>query len=880
MRLRRPYEEKQDNILLLPGFTDNDPVGWFGLYTTDFATFRLDDIEKFKFILVEGENDAISCRESFMEHGIAGVFFFAACGNHNSNTDMLVQAGIKKLYVLGDEPSPDFGKGDEWVRQRLETACEIDARVFVRWGELQGTQKQIKDPDDALQTHGFEHFYKLVVEEAATSYVAIDIWALDKAVAEASQIDEGETRARQKVAVDYGSCVKHPALLASYIEKVCAALHLAAGPLRSEIVQNGHSEAAFIGRIAETLKHEFHICYKVDNGRGGTLYLYHRQSRTPIEFFMTDGNAMLSTLSNIFGDMYDYFKNSIGLPPTYGDDDAEELPHTAQIRERQKDLGEYLKIAMQTVYKDVPAKTECIEIRQGIHLLPDLERNGEKLLFLLNGKRIFLGRWNKPGIPHLSWEELHGPTYGRYLFTFQEDVWSKEIHGIEDLEWGNAVTLEQIRDAVKDANLLFENCWRFTHHKLDAKFLANHLFASAIHTAFPSKVIVGFLGPSHSGKSTVMSVFDGGQYKHLQLQEAAWSQSSYTAASVYMTWNHSSMSMGLQEFETGEINTQKGQAVENISEMLRQVIFDEGATISRGTAEGRTKSFHLHTNVYLTAITKARHPQDENRRFTVEMAQVDGLKDPTTAIFDYVTPDRYLELRRITTLGLLKHALELSKHHDAVYAEMNRTPITSFSIPTRFLRNFIPMASVMTLLGEEWKPFVVELCASRKDSLAAIAKDNAASNIFARITHTPTIQIGQHGRASLTSMLGREDLCKMINTSNSGVFYDDEKKLIIIDWVATTSPGGLLHRVDDIKGSYRNLKYCLDQHPNAVKSRDYLNYGVFEFLRTANMVADENEISVIRIHELVKAVRANGPQVSSQIASLAQEASNTNVGNV
>jgi len=81
-----------------------------------------------------------------------------------------------------------------------------------------------------------------------------------------------------------------------------------------------------------------------------------------------------------------------------------ELSHTAQIRERQKDSEQYLKIAMQTVYQDVPAKSECIVVGQGVHMLPDLERNGEKLLFVLNGKvstsvdgrsrvlRILLGR--------------------------------------------------------------------------------------------------------------------------------------------------------------------------------------------------------------------------------------------------------------------------------------------------------------------------------------------------------------------------------------------------------------------------------------------------------------------------------------------------------
>lgn len=871
MRLRRPGDvRKSENMINLPGFGEDDPVGYLGLYSTAFSAFSTKETEKFKFILVEGENDMLTCQERILESGRLGVYVLASCGNAN-NTDALTHGGVSSVYLLHDHPDPDIGRGEEWLKLRLSSASEIEARVFTKWDELRQGNLSVKDPDDAVRNNGFDHFRRVVLDQIQTSFVASDVWAADRAIEEASPIDPSETRLRMQKAVEFGQCVRHPAQLATFIERMQQALGIPSGPLRGEIVKVKDTEAGFINRIAETIKHEFHTLYKEDNARGGTLHLFHKKTRREINFFMTDGDGMLAALSNVFGEMYGYFKDYVGLPPSYGDDNTEDLAHTPMIRERQKDLAAYLKIAMQMVYQGVPSKDECLRLGQGVHLLADPDMGNEQLLYVVNGKRCYLGRWDNPTTQQMTWMELPGPSHGRYLFDIDgREPWSREIVDVKDLDAGNLIPTTEVQGAIEDVFNIFNKNWRFVTQELDSTFLAYHLFACAVSAAFPTKVILSFIGQTQSGKSSAMAIFSGGQFSNLQLLEAVLYQSQYTMPALFQAFSGSSLMMALEEFSIDPSQpTHKSQQVENINEMLRQVIFDGGSVIRRGTAEGKTKTFRVHTNVATSSVNIARDPQDENRRYTIEMVKVDGLKDPAVGIFETVDQERFLAIRRIATLGMLKYARELSKHHDEIYREINQPKFLPFSVPSRFLRNFLPIASIMKQFGGDWRAFIVAVCESRRDKLAAVAKDTAPGNLLGRILHTPSIRIGATGRASVLSLMASEEEWGLINDAKSGFYFDDKQKLGVIDWVAITAPDGLLHRVDEYgKSVTRTLKHMLDQHPSAIKGREYNAYKVFDFLQTCKVVADEHEISVVRLDAQVARLRARAPEAKVEGPSL------------
>jgi len=62
-----------------------------------------------------------------------------------------------------------------------------------------GDQIQIKDPDDVIHSHTWEHFYKIVLQDIATSYVPIDTWAFDKALAAGQDIPESRILSAKKL---------------------------------------------------------------------------------------------------------------------------------------------------------------------------------------------------------------------------------------------------------------------------------------------------------------------------------------------------------------------------------------------------------------------------------------------------------------------------------------------------------------------------------------------------------------------------------------------------------------------------------------------------------------------------------------------------------
>jgi hypothetical protein len=856
LRLRRPTSEnKAENFLTLPGHSDADGQGFLGLYSPQINAFSSKEREGFKYILVEGENDMLTSQEAVLQAGISDIFFLATGGNNeSSDTDTLKDGGIDRVYMLSDHPHPDYGNGEEWLRPRLATATDVEARVFVRWPELCGNNLAIKDPDDVVRNLGFEHF-RMALDPL--SYSSVPQWAADRVEEEVTDIDVSEIRMRMHKAVEFGRCVRNPAELAAYLDAIEARVALPAGPLRSEIVKAGDSELGFIHRIAATIRHEFHTLYREDNGRGGTLHLYHRAERRRVHFYMTDGESMLSAMSNVFGNMYEYFRDSIGLPP--GADEDLVTANPAAIKDQQKDLAAYLKIAMQIVYKGVPAQPECLSVGQGLHLLPDPETGFEEVLYLVNGNAVYRGDWIGPTA--LRWSILRGPSDGRYLFDTDGSPWTELIRSVEDLDVAGTYTVEDVKDAVIDVYKMFNSNWRFVHQELDSTYLAYHLAACAIAPAFATKTILSFVGQTASGKSTALAVFCGGQIPALQLLQPVQYQSSYTLASIYQAFNNSTLMMGLEEF-TSDGALHKARQVDDISELLRQIVFKGGVVVRRGTAEGKQRVYRLHTNVVTSSIHVAKDSQDENRRFTVETVRKDGLRDPAIGVAEMFPAERYAELRRVLAFGMLRYMRQLKALHDQVEQDMSDPELVPFPVSSRFLRNFIPVASLMTLFGVEWKPFVRQTCLVRRTRLEGLNKDTGSANLLSQLLHTPGVPIGQGGRAAIQQLLGREEDWRQVNSSGCGFYYDDANRLGLVDWVAIRAPGGLLHRVPEYERStVRILKHTLDQHPKALKEREFEGAGITQFLLANNIVADNHEISVVRLDEIVNRLRQPVPGV-------------------
>jgi len=855
IRLRRPDvdDEKDGNYLTLPGYTEEEPLGYFGLYAPHLGGLTPSEGQAIRLYLVEGENDTISAQERLFDRGMTNHLFVGSNGAFNE-LDELCTAGFDSVNILSDHPSETRGKGDVWLRGRLLTAQEISPRVFMGWAELDRlTPGSPKDPDDVIQLGGFDQFKRLVIDEASRTFVPVDAWALDRALEASSGIAPDEAREKTAVAVKFGECVRDAAQLSQYIDKICAALGVTPSVVRGLIVRSKDDEAGFISRFVDLYKREFHILYKEDTMRGGLLFLHHRATDRTIMFGMSDGEGILTSLSNVVGDVHEFVANNVGLP-------AWLLPQTQTpvgqpIRELQKVLSMYAKIALQSVYLGVPSKSECTFLGQGTHLIDDPNVAFGQFFYVVNGPHVYKGTFATDGARHVEWHKLDGPSDGKYIFSRDSTALCAEIQSVADLKDGNEVTLEELGRAIDDVEVAVRDGWSTLTTELDAQYVAYSLFTYSSPHYCPSTTHIEIVGQMSSGKSTLLSLYCGGQYPQLQL--CAWAKGllNYSPASIYQGFNASTVAMCLDEHTRDlAMNTMKTMQVQNVNELLRQVIFPGGAVVTRGDQDGQTRTMRVRTNVATSSIFPAHDAQDASRRYTIETVKVEGKKDPASVIHQSIPEEKMRRIKRLFAIGSFRFQREYMDHYAIVEKELSSASMTfSYAVDTRFLRNFYAIGAVMAMLGRDWRAFVHKCAESRKARLQANAKNTLANQLFDTIFRTNNVRVGASGVSSVAALLGSKDgRAVALNGSLCGVFYQEETGYMVFDWITLLSPNGILHRSEAFnKASPQLLKYQLDQHHAALREHQYDVKAVTDWLRGYSIHSGGTDISVLTMNDIV-----------------------------
>jgi len=845
IKLRRPdlEDKKNGNITVLPGY-QGDPNGYFGLYSPYLSGLSRSDIQYLRLLVVEGENDALTINELLMEMGITGWLCVASCGNANQ-TDALLDAGFEEANFLLDHPYEDTGRGELWLRERLISAKKVSCRVFVRWQELRAGNSIVKDPDDAIRLMGGEHFRKVVLDDPANTFVPADAWAIERAIEDGRTLTE--VRERVAIAAKYGECLQDPGQLANYLEKIAQPLEVAQGVVRNTIVQGQDDETGFINRIAQVLKQDLHFLYKEDTPKGAVVHVHHKATQRPLRLAADDGFNVMSALSNVVGDVYEYFNQKIGMPAWLVDQQAQGAG-VPMVRDLQKPIADYTRIAMQSVFHNLPARDECEQRGMGPHIAVD-EKYGV-LTYINTGANVYKGRPNGTG--GLAWEELTGPSEGKQLFLTSTRPYTGSIKSVADLEWGNKVTLDDLRSNL-DLLVKMYGCWGLRRPD-DAMLCALLVFHLAAPHFCDEKIIAGITGPTGSGKSKLMATLCGGQHPELQLVDAVGYASNYSAASLYNGYHASTCLMALEEFTSDAMHAMKAKQVEDIIEILRQIIFPGGARVQRvygGVVHERV----LHTNAMVTSINPPRDIQDANRRLEIETVQLIGHRDPAIEIFNTIGPERYAQMRRQINLGLPKFYEQYHALFGAIAKELATSDIVNFKVETRFLRNFAGPATMLALLGGDWRSFVRKAVEARKDTLNAYAHATPTNTLFDTLLRTSSIRIG-NAFTSIMALLAEPDKWGLLNGTTCGAFYNDEKGYLVIDWIGVLSNGGVLFRSEPWgKEQYHRLKYQLDQHRSAVNSADMASLGVEEFLRACGTTCQLHGITVLKMGEEVHTLR-------------------------
>lgn len=855
IKLRRPSDDKRNNITVLKGRGETDAYGYFGLASM-YPRFQGKlDAESLVVVVTEGENDALSLMEYAYRESKAGYLILGSGGSANE-LDELAECGIKTVNLLSDVENRG---GLDYILQKLSTAREVDVRVFSAWNDIMREEPSVKDPDELVRQVGPELAFQWLVQRTER-YIPLTDWITTKILDELSELpaDDRSVRAQLGVIRKYGPCVRHPASVTELVRKL-QATGIPEGDLRRELLTvRDSSEAAFKLAIVSTLREEFHPVFFVPSVKSPSVKVFHKARKAVVDLSLTDPEAAVMSMARMHGSVYEFMRDRVGIPPFLGA--GEEGPNTTPERSLTPQLNTYLKFAMQEFVKGLPIRSECTEFGQGMHYTTD-PTTGDVVQYVNNGSLVMKGRYVSPGSTLMEWEALPGPSEGNAFFRTNKTSWSKEIKHVDDMIEGNNVSKDEILKEIKTLVDIVSKGWVFSHQAVMPTFVAWDCVAKALGYVTPRKTIIHATGDSHAGKSTLMALYSGNEAPYLQVVEASKIIDNFTMASLYQSLHRSTLLACMDEFEDKRDNLKHSNEIQSAIKLMRGIVGEGGTPVNRGSIDGEIIEYSVHTNFLLASILRAHDVQDDNRRFEIDLRYVAGRGDTKQLLLQTYSPDDFRRIRRTLSVALPKLAREYLEHYRRIDLELSsKTLPVPFQVPQRFIHSTLPVLAMMGMFGEDYLSYLVKLCHAKQTKLTSSNNDTQAAVLFERMMRGACIRAPGEEVAALriTDFLGTPGDMAGLNRTRCGAMMIPGTSLLVIEHVTAQGRGGIYENWPEYRTqSHRNMKHALDQHPYAIRTEDYDKFKVSNFVRGAGGSYNSSMISVLNIDPLIRELREN-----------------------
>jgi len=258
----------------------------------------------------------------------------------------------------------------------------------------------------------------------------------------------------------------------------------------------------------------------------------------------------------------------------------------------------------------------------------------------------------------------------------------------------------------------------------------------------------------------------------------------------------------------------------------------------QGTRDGDAVKIHLNFPLFFAAINKARKPQDLNRVVMVDLEHVPRRTDPVNIILGQWGEKYITDLRADLAVGLLPHIPKLQAAYDEIEKEF-AAPDSRPKVDTRFWEALQPSLAVMKFLGRDYRKFAFDFCATNKSTLVNTAESADSAQLFNQVCFTPKMKwrMGDKIRVDvdLMTMLATPEGRSAINSSSSGVFYDDPTQMVLVNWVTalqTVLTGSRFGRDTAIY----SLRELANRSPYAMKPEEIEASGALDRLRPHGLI--------------------------------------------
>jgi len=843
-KLRKPEPDK-DSVRVVK-LHEDEPMGCFGLTHAAYAPLvwsdKIDNV-----ILVEGEHDQLAAYQGQSDKAVFDEIFLALGGGGHQGIDFLSRIGLTKANIVGDHDDA----GEDYPINILKKSSKVSCKVFDWPLSLQNPTGGKYDPDESIKFHGFDTFFREIIN--GRNYTFAARWCHQRAIQELVDVEDDDVVQQENVVTEIASLLRNDAELRSFADMISKDYPLLTpARIRLAAMQFSESPVGFIQSIVDWIHQHFHIISV--NNESNVLKLWHKENRTEVDLCVglkrgvTTFKAYTPT-----GVLYEWVRDEIGLPSYLPDPEAIDATH-ASLMKCEDSIAASVDIALSALSSQAK-ETPWLLKGQGIHLSNVGEAEPG---YIVNGNRIYKLEWNAEGTNFKNVIELDGPSDGDSVFNIRRNTlicpesmsegWLPFVHEAKDLLKRPKYSLKQCFDLVYD---IFDTACEFRYQQVDVMYATLLVFYGYVSDAMQKRVMTHILGEHESGKSAFLSMACG----HKQMPEFALTfhaatSDSCTSAAAFQHFNSTRVVLGLDEANDPDDGTHESQKMKQLYRRMRGLATKGMADYVVGTIDGRGKSYFIHNPVITASSTVIIDRMDESRFNTLNLRKNPNKSNTRSELQQKFGVQVFHDLRESICLNMLRVAPLVAQAYQNAYLSYGQNVARKLQRRHEIL---MPLVAVAKVIGIDGDQFIDDYSASRQDLVDERTASSPGNALIDAIMNAPHIQIGTDDvplKKSLRSIVQNQEWRERINSSDTGVYFDEVSGCIGVIWpqVRQTLLVGSLSKYGRM--SITSLRAKAGESQHFVRPDEARRSGISMRLRANGMVGS-SATSVFDVKHIV-----------------------------
>jgi hypothetical protein len=835
-------------------------TGVFGVTMGSYAHLIAND-KVDTFAVVEGEHDQISLYLEQLKTGIIDKVVVAGGGQGHNGVAFMAALGFSKCDVIGD----DDLAGHAYAENLIKKSSVINFRVFSYPSTIKNPKHDDKiDPDEAIYIHGGAAVLQAIANPKNYTYAYE--WCHGRAVQALSAASKDDVVTQLDAAVDYGQLLHTETEQRAFAQLFVADYpKLTIGEILQAISKGDDTPLAFIDRLTSAIERQYIPLYH-DIG-SNSLHLWQRDSRNEITLDLDLPKKALSLFqTRIGGVFYNWAKEEVGLPGYFPDVNDPSTGPDAFDKVNQK-VEEALVYSFSKLAHRAANRVSLMD--QGIHAGDILTTH---IAYMINGNNHYRIEYSKTDATLSSVTRLTAPVDGTKVFVVDESrLFYKDPnegwfpYDLEELlktkpQYTPYETIDLIANILRDT-------FSFARPDTDALYCALLTFYQYVFDSMQKLCMTHIRGEFESGKSTLASVVaNGEQISGYNFAFSSHVTDNYTLAGVFKNYANKRVMAILDEFNDPDDGSKESASRQGILASIRGLATRGSAERILGNSETSKRVEELAIPFVLLGATLFSNPMDGSRFNQIELQKRSKLVSIGEALRKY---EPVVEaLRKAVAYHSIHLLPTIAANYKNLYkAVTHNRPDKPFTI-TRTHENLMPLAAICDACGFNGIQFIKDFHAVRADQAKEREEVSPAQSLFNAVLYSSNFEVdidSKPTRRSLSALLGRADWRELINTSDRGVFFDENTGFLAVVWpqVRQCLLGAGYQRTST--AALRTM---------ASGSRQYVPFdfadsrGAVKRLRVMGMSSDKFNITFFDVNETINTVKTAHEELAKEAAAI------------